>query len=168
MTLSSRSFLGGVGPALLPLLPAALSGPRQSAGSSLVQFWYGNRALHYECWLRRRQSLLELGLHFEADPLTNERLLGAFRGHQRAIHRGLGPDVRLEEWDRGWARIWESVPLRVLDERVRDEVAARLARYIVTLEPLLREALPADTPWRLAAATGSPRPAAGRPRSGAR
>ncbi len=167
MTLSSRSFLAGVGPVLLPLLPATLSGPRQSAGSSLVQFWYGNRALHYECWLRRRQAVLELGLHFEADPITNERLLGAFRGHQRAIH-GLGPDVRLEEWDRGWARIWESVQLRVLDERVRGDVAARLARYIVTLEPLLREALPADTPWRIAAATGSRRPAAASRRRAAR
>ncbi|MDP9264665.1 MAG: hypothetical protein M3O91_00900 [Chloroflexota bacterium] len=114
--------------------------------------------MHYECWLRHRHAVIEVGLHFEADPLTNERLLGAFRSRERVLRRRLGADARMEEWDRGWSRIWEPVPLRPLDEELRDRIAARLARYISTLEPMLRDALPADVPWELAASAPDPRP----------
>ena len=150
--MSSRAFLAGIADVLRPQLPADLAAPRSAAGSSLAQFWYGNRALHYEVWLRRRQAVLEIGLHFEADAITNERLLGAFRARERTLRRRLGADARFEEWDRGWTRIWESVPVRALEGELRQRVAGRLARYIATLEPLLREALPIDTPWQLARA----------------
>lgn len=149
--MSSRAFVRGVGDAVAALLPADLAGPHQSAGTSLAQLWYGNRALHYECWLRLRQAVIEIGLHFEADPLTNERLLGAFRSRERLMRRRLSGEVRLEEWDRGWARLWEPVALRALDDELRDRIAARLARYISALEPMLRDALPVEVPWELGA-----------------
>ncbi|MDP9264771.1 MAG: hypothetical protein M3O91_01440 [Chloroflexota bacterium] len=49
MTLAPRAFLGGLGEAVPQLLPIGLAEPRQSAGASLAQFWYGNRALHFDC-----------------------------------------------------------------------------------------------------------------------
>ncbi len=113
--------------------------------SSIGKMWTGNRDLHYEVWRRARLGLVEVGLHFESDALTNARLLGAFRAREAEVRAALGRAPLLEEWDKGWARVYESLPLA-------QEPAAlgeRLAAYVAALEPLLREELPADVRWRL-------------------
>ncbi len=143
-----RSFLRTLPDFVPPLLRAELRDFRSNARWVIVQFHYGNRDIHYEAWHRARERTIEIGLHFEADEMTNARLLGAFRTHERAIHRAL-PDARLEEWDKGWTRIWEPVAAETLDEALQRDVAARLARYVSTLEPILRTELPADVPWSL-------------------
>lgn len=124
--------------------------PLRSATPSkhLFKLYYGNRDLHYEASHHGRRRTREIGLHFEADSLTNARLLGAFRAHERAIHRTL-PTARFEEWDRGWTRIWEPIAYERLDGLLGDRLAERLALYIRTLEPVLRDELPADVAWSL-------------------
>ena len=121
---------------------------RSAARWSISQMWFGNQSLHYEVWIRERLGVLELGLHFEADPLTNARLLAAFRARDRALRRLLGSNALIEEWDKGWARVWEEVVLATLDAAFLEHVSSRVAAYITALEPLLRDELPADVPWR--------------------
>jgi hypothetical protein len=110
------------------------------------KLWYGNKALHYEIWPRERLGTIEIGLHFEADPLTNARLLAAFGANGKAIRRALA-DARIEEWDRGWARVWEPLPHRKPDEELASELAERIAGYVTALEPILRRELPSDVAW---------------------
>ena len=114
---------------------------------SLMQLWSGNRAIHYEAWIRERAGVIEIGLHFEADPLTNARLLAAFRARGRALHDALGHEVRIEEWDRGWSRVWEPIELAELDDAFLERVASRLANYVNALEPILRDEVPSDVAW---------------------
>lgn len=146
--MQSPTFIRGLPPLVVPRLPASHAEPRRSVGHSMLKLWYGNRDLHYECWIRHRLGVLELGLHFESEPLTNLRLLGAFRRHGRAIAQRLA-GARIEEWDRGWTRIWEPIPLGMLDEALQIGTAERLARYVRVLEPILEAELPADVRWRL-------------------
>jgi len=113
----------------------------------MAQIWSGNKQLHYEAWIRERLGVIELGLHFEADALTNARLLAAFRARERAIHRALGADVRIETWDKGWARVWEPIDLATLDRAFLELVGNRISAYVNALEPLLRAEVPADAPW---------------------
>jgi hypothetical protein len=122
----------------------------------MAKAWYGNRAIHYELWWRGRLHVLELGLHFEADELTNARLLAAFRTRAKQVQRALGAEARIEEWDRGWARIWEPVSLELPDAELRDRVPSRFADYVRALEPILRDELPSDVEWSVAA-SGAPR-----------
>jgi hypothetical protein len=144
-----RSLLRSLPGLLRPLLRSELRDFRSGAQwSYLMKIYYGNRDLHYEASHRPRLHTIEIGLHFEADDLTNARLLGAFRKRERSLHRGL-PTARFEEWDRGWTRIWEPVVYERLGAPLREDIAARLARYITTLEPILRDELPADVPWSL-------------------
>jgi hypothetical protein len=117
------------------------------AYSYMAQLWSGNRQLHYEAWLRDRLGVIELGLHFEADALTNARLLAAFRARERAIRRALGADVRIEGWDKGWARVWEPIALATLDRVFLERIGGRLGAYVHTLEPLLRAEVPSDVAW---------------------
>ncbi len=144
-----RTYLRAVDAAVRDGVPDALGEIQHQGRGSLAKWWYGNQALHYESTLRSRQHSIEIGLHFEADELTNARLLAAFRGHARPIARRLG-DVRVEEWDRGWARVWESIPLTG-PPGVRDgsAVGKRIALYVTVLEPILRDELPTDVEWSL-------------------
>jgi hypothetical protein len=120
--------------------------PHHLVMHSMVKLWFGNKDLHYECGVYERRKVVEIGLHFESDAITNVMLLGAFRGHAKAIARRL-PAVRIEAWDKGWARVWEPIPLRPFDERVSAQVAKTLARYVRVLEPILEDSLPAEVRW---------------------
>jgi hypothetical protein len=113
----------------------------------MAQLWSGNKQLHYEAWIRDRLGVIEIGLHFEADALTNARLLAAFRARERAIRRALGADVRFETWDKGWARVWEPVALVPLDQAFLEKIGGRIAAYVRALEPLLRAEVPSDVAW---------------------
>ncbi|MBA2371753.1 MAG: hypothetical protein H0V71_08895 [Chloroflexi bacterium] len=97
-------------------------------------------------WIRAQLQVIELGLHFESQPLTNLQLLGAFRAREKAIARRL-QTARVEEWDRGWARVWEPLPLATLDAAFQRATASLLARYARVLEPILEAELPADVRW---------------------
>ena len=128
------------------------------------KLWYGNKSLHYEVWSRERLGTIEVGLHFEADPLTNARLLAAFAANRKAIARRLS-DARIEEWDRGWARIWEPLPHRPPDPGLAIELAERIASYVAVLEPILRRELPSDVAWSEPKARRAPAKAAARSRA---
>lgn len=160
-----RGLLRSLPDVVRPHVPMDIRDFRSNARWVIAQLYYGNRDLHYEAWYRARLRTIEVGLHFEADDLTNARLLGAFRAQERATRRAL-PAARLEEWDKGWARIWEPIEVEAVDEALRDRVAKTLARYVTTLEPMLRDALPSDVPWSMTAR--SPRKAARRTTSATR
>jgi len=145
--LDSRTFLRGVIKIVEDEVPADFPVFHSTAYSYMAQMWSGNKQLHYEAWIRDRLGVIELGLHFEADALTNARLLAAFRAHERTIRRALGPEVRIEGWDKGWARVWEPVALVTLDRPFLDRIGTRIAAYVSALEPMLRAELPADAAW---------------------
>ena len=144
--LDSRTFLRGVVERALQE-PAGVPPLHSVTYSYMAQLWSGNKQLHYEAWIRDRLGVIELGLHFEADALTNARLLAAFRARERSIHRTLGADGHIESWDRGWARVWEPVALVPLDRVFLEKIGDRVAAYVIALEPLLRSEVPSDVAW---------------------
>jgi hypothetical protein len=132
-----------------PLMRARLSEDLQDfrwEASFLAKLWFGNHDLHYEITPRERARTIEIGLHFEADPLTNARLLAAFVANASTVRRALG-NARLERWDRGWCRVWEPLPYRAPGGELARELADRLAGYVTALEPILRRELPSDVAW---------------------
>lgn len=112
---------------------------RQRGG--LVQFWYEHPRLHFEVWFHRRIEHLEVGLHFEADRPTNVKLLEFFDEHLLIAKADISERVEAEQWDRGWTRVYEMLPLRPLDDVFLDEVADRLTSTVTVLQPLLEAAL---------------------------
>jgi hypothetical protein len=116
--------------------------PHHVATGWMVKVWFGNKDLHYECGVYLHRKVVELGLHFESDAFTNRLLLGAIRGHAKTIARRLPTS-----WDKGWARIWEPIPLQKFDEDFGDRVTKTLAKYVRVLEPILEDSLPADVRW---------------------
>src|SRR3972149_326895 len=121
----SRALLRGLVDAIRRSVPdQQLPAFQTRDGFGLVKVFCGNPKLHYEANHQPKSSTIEVGLHFEADEFTNARLLGAFRIHERRIQREL-PGARLEEWDKGWTRIWEPVAYQELDAVFQRDVAPR-------------------------------------------
>jgi hypothetical protein len=120
---------------------------REVRYSWIGKVWTGNEELHYEVWPRPRIGVIELGLHFESDALTNARLLAAFRAREPEVRAALGPAPLIESWDKGWARVYETHPLEH-ERAAAEHYGARLAAYVAALEPILRDELPVDVPWR--------------------
>jgi hypothetical protein len=129
-------------------LPAELRDFQWQATSWMAKAWYGNKLLHYEIWVRDRARVVELGLHFESDALTNARLFGAFRARAKQIARALGADARIEEWDKGWSRVWQPYAIADVDDGYATMIKARFVQYVRALEPILREELPNDVEWK--------------------
>ncbi len=46
-------------------LPARLTGFRTRYRFTLVQLYYEKRTIHFEVWVRGKERLIEIGLHFE-------------------------------------------------------------------------------------------------------
>jgi hypothetical protein len=143
--MQQRECLKRVRPLMRELLAEDLRDFNWEA-SFLAKLWFGNHDLHYEITPRERARTIEIGLHFEADPLTNARLLAAFVANAKVVRRALA-NARLEQWDRGWCRVWEPLPYRSADAELARELASRLATYVTALEPILRRELPSDVAW---------------------
>ena len=109
----------------------------KSARSWLAQFWWGDdRTVHYELWVHGGTLRLEIGLHFESTAARNRALYNAFSKHIVEIQARLGDTIWLEEWDKGWTRLYETVPLYPLDEARVYSVAGRMCEIMECLQPM--------------------------------
>ena len=105
-----------------------------------MKVYFGEPAFHYEAWHHTGAARLEVGLHFESSATDNQAAFDYFRAHMVAVKSAL-PRAELEPWDRGWSRLYETVPALRLDDAVLDRTVACLAAYVVALQPLLDEFL---------------------------
>ena len=107
----------------------------------LMQFYYDDPRIHYEVWnLGERRGRLEIGLHFEArEADVNARLLDGMLAHLFEIKAELGPSFEAEPWDKGWTKIYETLPLEKFSAEYLERVAARVAQVIGVLEPIRRD-----------------------------
>ena len=136
--LTSSQFMAQLPAATRGHLPAGLRQFRSAHRSWLCQLYYQDPRLHYEVWnLGERRGRLELGLHFESrEPQENAALLRAFSARMVAVKAALGPQWEAEKWDRGWTKVYETVPYEAFSDEYLNRIARRLAGAMAVLQPL--------------------------------
>ena len=136
--LSRTKFLQSMPEVVVPKLPASLQSIQsRQPWRWLIQFHFGEPALHYEISPAQRHQGWELGLHCEAkDKALNRFLLQGFRRHLFEIKSTLGESVEAEMWDRGWTKIYEIYPAQSLTPAYQAALGARLANIIICLHPI--------------------------------
>jgi hypothetical protein len=139
--LSPADFFEALPVALAPRLPPELRGfdARRGPGR-LLKLDYGEPELHFEAWHHRQTGRLEVGLHFEGKAAANRAALAFFRSRMVEVKAGL-PRAELEPWDRGWARLYETLPAPELTHQLLALTAERMAAYVVNLRPMLEQFL---------------------------
>ncbi|MBI5567754.1 MAG: hypothetical protein HY870_22835 [Chloroflexi bacterium] len=139
--MKSADFMRALPDAVRAHLPKKLHAFKVNLRPWLVQFYYANSLLHYEVVTHgERRGLLEIGLHFESrHPDENTRLLNGFMQHLFEIKAELGDQVEAEMWDKGWTKVYETLPLETMNEAYLERVAERLARMIGVLQPILEK-----------------------------
>jgi hypothetical protein len=135
--LAPGDFFGGLRKGVKSKLPQELRGCETGRGHSrLLKLHYGRPEIHFEAWHHTGAGKLELGLHFEGTASFNQKALDFFRPRMVEIKASL-PRAELEPWDRGWSRLYETIPAAQLDELVQQSAIGRFAAYITTLQPLV-------------------------------
>ena len=134
----ATEFMRALPAAARAKLPRKLQTIKTNTRHWLVQFYYIDPLLHYEVvTLGDRRGKLEIGLHFESrDPDINARLLDGCMQHLFEIKAELGDHVEAEMWDRGWTKVYETIPLEAFNEDYVKRVADRLAKMMVVLQPI--------------------------------
>ena len=135
--LAPGDFFGGLRKGVKARLPVELRSFSSSRGRGrLMKLHFGRPEFHYEAWHHTGAGRLEIGLHFEGSAQENQQAFDFFRVRMVELKEQL-PRAELEPWDRGWSRMYETLPAQQLDERVLGAAVERLSDYIVTLQPLL-------------------------------
>jgi hypothetical protein len=122
-------------------LPAGITLRQGRVWSFGAQLYDDNPRFHYEIARvpKRLGDRLELGLHFESRATNqNRRLLTGFAAHLLQIKAELGDGMEAEPWDRGWTKVYETMPLRPYNSAYQEFVASRMAKIIQVLHPIYR------------------------------
>ncbi len=121
------------------LLPRALRKFDARSFFSIVKLSYKQPRIHYEVWVRGKERLIEVGLHFEADKATNDAMREYFDSRAPDVMLELGPHVEIEQWTNSWSRVHEVVPYSELDDALVKQLAQKLARMMTVLQPMVDE-----------------------------
>ncbi len=141
MLLAPSDFFGGLRKGLKADLPPSMRNFHSGRGRGrLMKVHFGEPAFHFEAWHHTGAGRLEVGLHFEATAVENQAAFDFFRAHMVEVKASL-PRAELEPWDRGWSRLYETLPAARLDDDVLSHTVKRMAAYIVMLHPLLDQFL---------------------------
>ena len=139
--LSPGDFFTGFRARLKASLPPELRKFNSARGRGrLLKIHYGNPDFHFEVWHHTGAGRIEIGLHFEGETQHNEHAFDFFRSRMVEVKATL-PRAELEPWDRGWSRLYETVPAAQLDGAALDRGADLMGAYITALEPMLSEFL---------------------------
>lgn len=137
----SSDFMRAVPDAVQTHLPRSVHLRCGRVWSFGVQLFDDDPRFHYEAARvpKRMGDRLELGLHFESrTPAHNRRMLAGFARHLLEIKAELGDGLEAEPWDRGWTKVYETIPLQPYDHSYLDDVARRLVEIIQVLHPIYR------------------------------
>ncbi|MBL8094769.1 MAG: hypothetical protein JNL73_11425 [Anaerolineales bacterium] len=117
---------------------------RSQHRSWLCQLYFGDPAIHYEIWnMGERRGKLELGLHFESrDHARNQHWLQIVSAAMVGVKATLGEAWECEPWDRGWTKVYTTVPYEPFTTDYLDRNARDLARAIETLQPIIAAGSP--------------------------
>lgn len=141
MVLAPSDFFTALRKDLKARLPKFLRDFRTTRGRGrLMKLHFGEPAFHYEAWHHAGAGRLEVGLHFESSAADNQAAFEFFRSRMVEVKAGL-PRAELEPWDRGWSRLYETLPATRLDDQVLGQTAACMADYVVILQPMLEQFL---------------------------
>ena len=135
--LAPVDFFAGIRKGLKAQLPGELRHFEVTRGHSrLLKIHYGRPELHFEAWHHTGDGRLEVGLHFEGTAELNQRALEFFRLRMVEVKSVLRR-AELEPWDRGWSRLYETLPAPVLDEQVMDAAIDLMTGYVTALQPMV-------------------------------
>jgi hypothetical protein len=135
--LAPADFFSGLRKGVKAKLPTDLRSLNTGRGRGrLMKLHYDRPEFHYEVWHHTGDGRLEIGLHFEGSKEENQEAFDFFRVRMIEIKAYL-PHAELEPWDRGWSRLYETLPAPQLDDVVLDAAVELMSDYIVALQPLL-------------------------------
>lgn len=140
--LKAREFVFFTEDLALAALPSTFERPERRVMWTILQFYYGNPAAHYELQPQVGRGVVELGLHFEGPAEFNEACAVRIGANAGPVMAALGPGWELEEWTASWRRLHRTFRFSSLTTDLGREVGAQFANALQVLEPYARVEAP--------------------------
>jgi hypothetical protein len=138
-SLRIRDFLALVHEGMAARLGDSLDGFDWRQRFGYLQYYRGAPAVHYEIWVQRKTSRLEIGLHFEGEREANYAAAEALALRAPDIQARIGPEYELEEWTQQWTRLHRSFAAPALTLELAHEATDHAVALIRGMEPILDE-----------------------------
>ncbi len=151
--LKAREFLFYTEDLALAALPANFPPPERRVMWMILQFSWGDPAIHFELHPQASRGRIEVGLHFEGSLEQNEAWAQRIADDACEVMATMGPEWELEEWTASWRRLHRTYEFDDLTASLGREVAAEFARAMQLLLPYAQPAIEAP-PERVGAPIG--------------
>lgn len=147
--MKNKEFRAAVPEAVRAALPPHYRHFNSQLKYNFVQFWYGRPYFHFEVAVQARTESVEVGLHLEhRNASLNQQIHDFLDENFIEIRAELG-EIWLEKWDKGWHKLYKTFPFAApFSAADLQTVAEEVARQIVVLQPMLREAVHGPSPLR--------------------
>lgn len=141
--MKAREFLFYAEDLALAALPKDYPRPERRVMWTILQFSFGNPALHFELQPQPARRQVEVGLHFEGTLEQNEAWAKRVADSACEVMAVMGPQWELEEWTSTWRRIHRVYHFDELTAALGREVAAEFAHAMQALLPYAQPAIDA-------------------------
>lgn len=137
--LTIRDFLALVDEAVRSRLGENRDGMHMRQRFGYVQYYHDDSTIHYEIWVQRKTTRIELGLHFEGpDRDRNYAIAAALADRASEVIAAIGPEYELEEWTPQWTRLHRTLPAPTLTPELAADIADEAIALITGMSPLLK------------------------------
>ncbi len=135
-----RRFFAAIVQQLRASLPLDLRDFSHRGDFNLMKIWWDNPRVHFEVAIDQQIDRIEIGLHLEDGPVSTVAYLRLLDAQILELKHELGHVAELERWTASWGRLYELIALDIIDDKAAHRCAARVERYIVTLQPIIASA----------------------------
>jgi hypothetical protein len=137
---TSSQFFHALPAQLRPRLPSDLRRFQCRIRSWMLQVYYDDYYVHYEASAYSRLQAFEIALHFERKGRElNDELMRHCLRYAFELKHTYGAQLEFERWDKGWSKIYETIPLASYTEEYLARAAERMAKLMACLQPILDE-----------------------------
>lgn len=133
--MKAREFLFYAEDLALVALPKDYPRPERRVMWTILQFSFGNPAIHFELQPQPARRQVEVGLHFEGTLEQNNAWAKRVADNACDVMAAMGPAWELEEWTATWRRIHRVYRFDELTAGLGREVAAEFAHAMQALLP---------------------------------
>ncbi|MEX0781905.1 MAG: hypothetical protein WD557_04585 [Dehalococcoidia bacterium] len=138
-TMKTREWVFYAEEVAMRALPAELAPPERKVMWTVLQFHYGDPNVHFEVNPSPGRQQVELGLHFEGPPGSNDAWVTELARRGPEYMAALGDEWELEEWTASWRRLHRVLRFERLDTEFAHVVAGELVKAFTVLGPFVRE-----------------------------
>jgi|GEM_PF-3877617 len=114
---------------------------KSKISKNIFQVWYENKSRHFEVWVKRRAKEIEIALHLESSPESNQKYFNHLKKYESELRSKIHEKLEFYDWPTkyNWKSIRVLIPVKGELENYIDEAAKILKKMIENIQPIINQ-----------------------------